>query len=137
MTPSKVLPPGAVLPPLVTPDAGTGAPTRPAGRKGGRTHRRRSRWPTARERLAYAFLDTVLPTVPRAASQVWLCLWRDTKADGMACASIGNLAGRIRASRNTVCDSLKLLESRGHVEVVRRGYVGGGASVYRVKIGGA
>lgn len=132
MTAPNVLPAGVCLPPIPT---SKGAPIPPANRKGGRRHRRGSRWPTAKERLAYAFLDDVLGTVPRAASQVWLCLWRDTKADGMACASIGNLARRIRASRNTVCSSLKLLESRRHVEVVRRGYVGGGASVYRVRIG--
>jgi DNA-binding transcriptional regulator YhcF (GntR family) len=68
----------------------------------------------------------------RGAVLVWLALWRDTKADGMACASIGNLAGRIRGSRNTVCRALSSLESRGLVEVVRRGSVNGGATVYRV-----
>jgi hypothetical protein len=133
MTAPNVLPAGVCLPPI---PSGKGAPTPPAARKARKRPRRGSRWPTAKERLAYGFLDDVLGTVPRAASHVWFCLWRDTKADGMACASIGNLARRIRASRNTVCDSLKLLESRGHVEVVRRGYVGGGASVYRVRIGG-
>jgi len=132
MTPSKVLPPGAVLPPLETGDAAEPAPTRSAARKGGRRSRRGSRRHAERWRLVNRFLDDDAGSMSRGAVLVWLALWRDTKADGMACASIGNLAGRIRGSRNTVCRALSSLESRGLVEVVRRGSVNGGATVYRV-----
>lgn len=132
-----VLPAGVCLPPMTAGNVSKGTPTPPLPQKRGRRPRRGSQRHIERWRLVNRFLDDVAGTLPRAAALVWLCLWRDTKADGMACASIGNLARRIRASRNTVCRSLSLLESRGHVAVVRKGYLNGGATVYRVKVPGS
>ena len=135
MTPSKVLPPGAVLPPLVTPDAGKGAPTRPAGRKGGRTHARRSRKHSGRFAVLNGFVDARMGTLPRAAALVWVCLWRDTKPDGLARTAVTDLARRVGGDRRTVLRALRLLADRGLLDVVRRGGLGRGPSAYRVKVG--
>lgn len=134
MTLSRVLPPGAVLPPLVTPDAGMGAPTHPAGRKGGRTHARRSRTQSGRFAVLNGFVDGVMSTLPRAAALTWVCLWRDTKPDGLARTAVTDLARRIGGDRRTVLRALRLLGDRGLLDVVRRGGLGRGVSVYRVKV---
>lgn len=133
MTPSKVLPPGAVLPPLVTPAAGTGALTRPDTRKGGRTHARRRQRHYGRFAVLNGFVDGVMGTLPRAPALVWVCLWRDTKPDGLARTAVTDLARRIKSDRSTVIRALRLLVERGRLEVVRRGGLGRGVSTYRVK----
>ena len=135
MTPSKVLPPGAVLPPLVTPDAGKGGPTRPAGHKGGRTHARRSRRHSGRFAVLNGFVDARMGTLPRAAALTWVCLWRDTRPDGLARTAVTDLARRIGGDRRTVLRALRLLVDRGLLDVVRRGGLGRGPSAYRVKVG--
>ena len=135
MTPSRVLPPGAVLPPLVTGDAGKGAPTRPAGRKGGRANARRSRRHSGRFAVLNGFVDGVMGTLPRAAALTWVCLYRDTKPDGLARTAVTDLARRVGGDRRTVLRALRLLVERGLLEVVRRGGLGRGLSVYRVKVG--
>lgn len=132
---SRVLPPGAVLPPLVTPDAGKGAPTRPAGRKGGRTHTRRSRRHSGRFAVLNGFVDGIMGTLPRAAALVWVCLWRDTKPDGLARTAVTDLARRVGGDRRTVLRALRLLADRGLLDVVRRGGLGRGVSAYRAKVG--
>jgi DNA-binding transcriptional ArsR family regulator len=135
VTPSRVLPPGAVLPPLVTPDAGKGAPTRPAGRKGGRRHARASRRHSGRFASLNGFVDAHMGTLPRGAALVWVCLWRDTRADGLARTAVTDLARRVGGDRRTVLRALRLLADRGLLDVVRRGGFGRGVSVYRVKVG--
>jgi hypothetical protein len=133
VTPSKVLPPGAVLPPLVTADAGKGAPTRPAGQKGGRTHAKRRQRHYGRFAALNGFVDGVMGTLPRAAALTWVCLWRDTKPDGLARTAVADLARRIGGDRSTVIRALRLLVDRGLLDVVRRGGLGRGVSTYRVK----
>jgi len=135
VTPSRVLPPGAVLPPLVAVAAAEGAPTRPAGRKGGRTHARRRQRHYGRFAVLNGFVDGVMGTLPRAAALVWVCLWRDTKPDGLARTAVTDLARRIGGDRRTVLRALRLLVDRGLLEVVRRGGLGRGLSTYRVKVG--
>ena len=130
-----MLPAGAVLPPLVTGDAGKGAPTRPAGRNGGRTHARRSRRHSGRFAVLNGFVDGIMGTLPRAAALVWVCLWRDTKPDGLARTAVTDLARRIGSDRRSVLRALRLLDDRGLLEVVRRGGLGRGVSAYRVKVG--
>ena len=135
MTPSKVLPPGAVLPPLVTADAPKGAPTRPAGRKGGRTQARRRQRHYGRFAVLNGFVDGVMGTLPRAAALVWVCLWRDTKPNGLARTAVDDLARRIGGDRRTVLRALRLLDERRLLDVVRRGGLGRGVSAYRVRVG--
>ncbi len=135
MTPSKVLPPGAVLPPLVTAAAAEGAPIRSGGRKGGRTHARRSRKHSGRFAVLNGFVDGIMGTLPRAAALTWVCLYRDTKPDGLARTAVTDLARRVGGDRRTVLRALRLLDDRGLLEVVRRGGLGRGVSSYRVKVG--
>ena len=135
MTPSKVLPPGAVLPPLVTAAAAEGAPIRSGGRKGGRTHARRSRKHSGRFAVLNGFVDGVMGTLPRAAALVWVCLWRDTKPDGLARTAVTDLARRVGCNRRNAVRALRLLTDRRLLEVVRRGGLGRGVSAYRVKVG--
>ena len=133
MKPSKVLPPGAVLPPLVTPDARKRPTTRAAGRKGGRTHARASHGQPGRFAVLNGFVDGVMGTLPRSAALVWVALWRDTKPDGLARTAVADLARRVGGDRSTVIRALRLLVERGRLEVVRRGGLGRGVSTYRVK----
>ena len=132
---SRVLPPGAVLPPLVATDAGKGAPTRPAGRKGGRTHTRRSSRHSGRFAVLNGFVDGIMGTLPRAAALVWVCLWLDTKPDGLARTAVTDLARRVGGDRRTGLRALRLLADRGLLDTVRRGGLGRGVSAYRVKVG--
>ncbi len=135
MTASRVLPPGAVLPPLVTADTAKVAPTCLAGGKGGRKHARRSRKHAGRFAVLNGFVDGVMGTLPRAALATWVCLWRDTKPDGLARTAVTDLARRVGGDRRTVLRALRLLADRRLLEVVRRGGLGRGVSAYRVNIG--
>ena len=130
---SRVLPPGAVLPPLVTGDADKGVQTRTADRKPGRTYARRRQRHYGRFAALNGFVDGVMGTLPRAAALVWVCLWRDTKPDGLARTSVADLARRVGGDRSTVIRALRLLVERGRLDVVQRGGLGRGVSVYRVK----
>jgi DNA-binding transcriptional ArsR family regulator len=132
---SRVLPPGAVLPPLVTGDTGKGVQTPPADRKPGRTHARRRQRHYGRFAVLNGFVDGSMGTLPRAAALVWVCLWRDTKPDGLARTAVTDLARRVGGDRRTVLRALRLLTDRGLLEVVRRGGLGRGVSAYRVKVG--
>jgi hypothetical protein len=135
VTPSRLLPPGVCLPPLVTPDADKSASTRLASRKGGRTHARRSRKHLGRFAVLNGFVDGVMGTLPRAAALTWMCLYRDEKPDGLSRTAVTDLARRIGSDRRTVLRALRLLVERGLLEVVQRGGLGRGVSAYRVKLG--
>lgn len=134
MKPSRVLPAGVVLPPLVGADASNGAAGRPEPRKGVRTHARRSRGHSGRFSVLNGFVDSGdMGRLPRAAALVWVTLWRDTKPDGLARTAVTDLAQRVGCDRSTVIRSLRLLGERGRLEVVRRGGLGRGVSTYRVQ----
>lgn len=135
MTPSRVLPPGQVLPPLVTGDVGKRTTERPAGRKGGRTQARRRQRHYGRFAVLNGFVDGVMGTLPRAAVLTWVCLYRDTKPDGLARTAVTDLARRVGCNRRNALRALRLLTDRKLVEVVRRGGLGRGVSIYRVKVG--
>jgi hypothetical protein len=129
----KVLPPGFCFPPLQPPNTDGGTSTSPAARKPGRTQARASKRDSGRFASINRFVDGEMRSLPRAAALVWLCLWRDTKSDGKACTGATDLARRVRSDRSTVSKALKLLVDHGLLEVVRRGDLGRGVSVYRVK----
>jgi hypothetical protein len=130
-----VLPPGTVLAPLVAAETGREASARRPGGKGGKTHARRSRRHAGRFAVLNGFVDGVMGPLPRAAALAWLCLYRDTKPDGLARTGITDLARRIQCNPRNVHRALRLLVDRGLVEVVRRGGLGRGVSAYRVKVG--
>jgi DNA-binding transcriptional ArsR family regulator len=133
MTRANVLPAGTTLPPLVRPAAAKGAQTRPARRKGGRRHARRSSGQPGRFAVLNGFVDAHMRALPRAAALAWLALYRDTKPDGLARTAVTDLARRVGGDRSTVIRALRLLVDRGRLEVVRRGGLGRGVSVYRVR----
>ena len=78
-----------------------------------------------------AFVDSSMRALTRAEMAVWYVLWRDTR-DGTARTSYDDLAGRAGLNRRSVSRSLRLLEGRGLVSVVRRGSLRKGPSAYRV-----
>jgi DNA-binding transcriptional ArsR family regulator len=78
------------------------------------------------------FVDGVMGTLPRAAALTWVCLYRDTKPDGLARTAVTDLARRVGGDRRTVLRALRLLVERGLLEVVRRGGLGRGVSTYRI-----
>ena len=128
----KVLPPGVTMPPLPSP-AAEGADARPrakAARSG--QPRGRQRHPGRFDTLN-DFVDARMGSLSRGASLVWLCLWRDTKPNGLARTGVEDLAERIGSDRSTVLRALRVLVDEGLIDVVRRGGIGRGPSVYRVK----
>jgi hypothetical protein len=83
-----------------------------------------------------AFVDLHLATMSNTAAVVWLILFRDTKPNGQACTSQGDLARRAGVSSRTVRTALRTLIEARLVRVVRRGSVNQGAAVYAVAVGG-
>lgn len=79
-----------------------------------------------------AFIDRQMTSLPRAAALMWLCLWRDTRSNGLARTSHSHICRRIGCDRQTVSRSLKTLKERGLVKVVARGNLMRGPSLYRV-----
>ena len=127
----------AVLPPI--------EPARPTGKAKGEAHgatgvpvglkkgnRRQSRG--GRFSLLNTFVDYCQASLSAAEVKVWLALFRDTKvATGTACTGQADLGRRAGVDPRTVRRALVRLESKGLLEVVRRGRLRKGASVYRVR----
>ena len=86
-----------------------------------------SRWQTLN-----SYADFTLRSLNRAEGFVWLVLFRETKPDGIATASVDWLAEQIGAHRSTVLRAIKGLAKAGLLTVVRRGSLRRGPSKYRV-----
>jgi hypothetical protein len=80
-----------------------------------------------------AFLDVTMEGLRCAERAVWLLLWRDTKPNGLARTSQGDLARRAGCSTRAVRQALAALEKAGLVSIVRQGGLHRGLSVYRIK----
>jgi len=133
---ARPLPPGVVLPPLVTAAAAGPVPTRPAGRNGVKRHARRRGKQDSRfvgPCGINPFLDDVQRTMKPSTALVWVTLWRDTKPGGLARAGATDLARRIGVGVSTVKRGLRTLRARGLVEIVHQGGVGRGVSTYRLR----
>ena len=78
------------------------------------------------------FLDVTSAKLARAELAVWLLLWRDTKPDGLARTSQGDLARRAGCNPRTVRRALVALEATGLLTIVRQGGLPRRMSVYRV-----
>jgi hypothetical protein len=120
----SVLPP--MLPPAAVEQAGIverakGKPGRPKRKAGGRFA------------ALNAFIDATLRGLPRADVAVWLVLYRDTKADGLARTSQADMARRAGIDGRSVRRALRRLERAGLVTVVRRGGLRQGPSNYRIR----
>jgi len=80
------------------------------------------------------FIDDIAGTLTPAAVLTWLILFRDTKRTGTARTGQEDLARRAGVSDRAIRAALTELEDRGLVEVIRRGGIHRGPSVYRVKL---
>jgi DNA-binding MarR family transcriptional regulator len=94
-----------------------------------RTTKRRS---CLRFEVLNAFVDDGMADLSRAELAVWLTLYRDTKPDGTARASLDDLARRGGMNRQTASRAVGKLERRKMLQVVRRGGLNRGPSTYRV-----
>jgi hypothetical protein len=115
----------AVLPPMTTGPATSPLP-RPAGRE-------KAKRAAGRFASLNAFLDATLRHLTRTEAAVWLLLFRDTKADGLARTGQADLARRAGCNVGTVKRALAKLAGRGLLIVVRRGRIGAGPSIYRLR----
>jgi DNA-binding MarR family transcriptional regulator len=93
------------------------------------TTKRRS---TLRFETLNGFVDEGMRHLTPFESAVWLVLYRDTKPDGIARTAVDDIAERAGMGRRTVLRSLKSLEVKRMVRVVRRGGLNRGPSTYRV-----
>jgi hypothetical protein len=118
---------GAQQPPSFSADtdAATGR-TRDRGRQSAKRGR------SERFALLNAFVDVTLADLTGAEAKVWLILYRDTKANGVARTGQADLARRAGLSVRAVKLALKSLEQRKLVQVIRRGRLNAGPSTYAV-----
>ena len=128
MTEPRILPGCEVLPPM------NAQPTTPNNGKAKTPKRTGKATPAIRNRFAVlnAFADFTLRTLDRTGVAVWLLLWRDTKADGLAKTSQADLARRGGISDRTARRAIDRLQRAGLLSVVHRGGLRRGVSTYRV-----
>jgi len=88
--------------------------------------------PGLRFEILNAFVDTGMADLSRAELAVWLVLYRDTKPDGTARASLEDLARRGGMDRQTASRAVGRLARRKMLQVIRRGGLNSGPSAYRV-----
>src|SRR5262245_42646303 len=79
-----------------------------------------------------AFVDGGMIGLTRAELAVWLILYRDTKRDGTARASLGDIARRAGIDRQTASRAVGRLTRRKMLQMLRRGGLNQGPSTYRV-----
>ena len=94
----------------------------PARRK---TTKRASR---LRFELLNAFVDSGMAELSRGELAVWLTLYRDTKRDGTARASLSDIARRGGMDRQTASRAVGRLARRKMLQVLRRGGLNQGPS---------
>jgi DNA-binding MarR family transcriptional regulator len=91
--------------------------------------KRRSR---LRFEILNAFVDGGMAGLSRAELAIWLTVYRDTKRDGTARTSLDDLARRGGMDRQTASRAVGRLARRKMLQVLRRGGLNSGPSVYRV-----
>lgn len=104
--------------------------TAEAARREAAKPKRRSR--SERFAVLNAFVDMGMAGLTGAEVKVWLILFRDTKANGTARTGQADLARRAGLTIRGVQKVLDKLTTKGMVQVVRRGRLNVGPSVYRV-----
>ncbi len=136
----RIIPVGGEFPPMeprpprrAEADAGDNgrAAARPKRPKRSRSNARAG---AVRQRFALlnAFLDLALPHLTRAEAAAWLLLYRHAKPDGIATASVADLARRTGCDESAIRRALKRLRENGLVERIKRGSLAGGPSVWRL-----
>jgi hypothetical protein len=94
-----------------------------------KTSRRESR---LRFETLNAFVDTGMADLSRAELAVWLILYRDTQRNGVARASLDDLARRGGMNRQSASRAIGRLKRRSMLQVIWRGGLNSGPSSYRV-----
>jgi hypothetical protein len=79
-----------------------------------------------------AFVDSGMADLSRSELALWLVLFRDTKQNGTARASLGDIARRAGIDRQTASRAIGKLTGRKMLQVPRRGGLNQGPSEYRV-----
>jgi DNA-binding MarR family transcriptional regulator len=94
-----------------------------------KTMKRQSR---LRFEMLNAFVDSGMADLSRAELAVWLILYRDTKQEGTARASLDDLALRGGMDRQTASRAVGRLARQKMLQVIRRGGINRGPSAYRI-----
>jgi DNA-binding MarR family transcriptional regulator len=122
-----ILPPGAVL----RPDDDEEIPPSPA-RSSKPVAKLNRRTRSQRFATLNVFVDFSQRDLTGSEVRVWLTLFRDTKADGTARTGQADIARRAGLSVRGVQKTINRLEAKGLLQLVRRGRLNTGPSVYRV-----
>jgi len=119
---------GGILPPdaVFRPDDDNAAATVPTAKP--KRHTRSERFA-----MLNAFADFGLAGLTGAETKVWLILFRDAKAaTGTARTGQTDIARRAGLKPRMVRYALSSLEAKGMVQVIRRGRLNAGPSIYRM-----
>lgn len=79
------------------------------------------------------FVDESLRQVGNTAAVIWLILFRDANKEGTVRTAQSDLARRAGVSIRTVHSAIKSLRSAGLVEVLRKGRLNTGPTLYRIR----
>ncbi|MCG3179630.1 MAG: hypothetical protein BIFFINMI_01971 [Phycisphaerae bacterium] len=112
-----------VLPPLLPPDCQDERKPPEAGH-GGRAGQRFAAF--------NAFVDCTLAKLPRTDALVWFVLFRDARPDTARSAQ-SFIAKRAGLGKRTVGMAIKRLERAGLLDVLHRGGLNRGFSIYRIR----
>ena len=103
-----------------------------AGQARPRSTRSKKRQSLLRFEMLNSFVDKGMRHLTAHQSAVWLVLFRDTRPNGLARASVDDIARRAGLGRRTVLRSLRRLEELRMLRVASRGGLNRGPSAYRV-----
>lgn len=92
----------------------------------------RKRTSKLRFEVLNTFVDGGMADLSRAELSVWLILFRDTKPDGTARASLDDLARRGGFDRRSASRAVGSLKNRRMLQIVKKGGLNQGPSTYRV-----
>ena len=128
--PYRVPPPGVAAPPVYTPEE----LAQQAARDKARTAKRK-RKDAARTRWALLnrFVDEGMAGLELSDVAVWVALFRNAGADGVATVARARLEALTGCKHNTLTVALRRLINAGWVARLRRGGPSGGCAVYRVQ----
>ncbi|MEI7837554.1 MAG: helix-turn-helix domain-containing protein, partial [Planctomycetota bacterium] len=115
------------LPPMLTPEEAARQAAqglkKPKGKRQGRG---------GRFGMLNTFVDCTMATLPRTDALVWIVLFRDVHGDTAKSAQ-AYIADRAGVCRRTVKTAIKRLTAAGLVDVVHRGGLNRGLSIYRIR----
>ena len=94
--------------------------------------RKKTSQTTERFKTLNEFVDYSARLVDTTAQAVWMVLFRETKPNGLASVSQGQIAERVGLSRRSAIRAVQTLENAKLITVVKRGKKNGGPSFYRV-----